>query len=254
MGAIFMALRLHSERVCDRRRVLMSSNSNTWSRVMTSTLRAGLIGAGIGGASMLLLDPDRGARRRALLRDQAVRTARKTRDAAGATRRDLGNRLSGLKSRASARFSDEAVDDSTLCARVRATLGHVTDHPRAICVRATDGQVTLTGDALEADVPSVVAAVEKVRGVKGVRNEIRARATADGMPALQGGSTPPARWLSWAREGWSPTAVLLAGAGVATGAVLIAAALARSNGHSSSDAVERDARTAPPSPEQAADS
>src|SRR3954451_2267998 len=138
---------------------------------MTSTFRAGLIGAGIGGASMFLLDPDRGPRRRALLRDQMVRSARKTRDAADATRRDLGNRLSGLTARAAARFSDETLDDTTLCARVRAALGHATHHPRAICVQATDGLVTLTGDALETDVPSVVAAVEKVHGVKAVQNE-----------------------------------------------------------------------------------
>jgi hypothetical protein len=219
---------------------------------MTSTLRAGLIGAGIGGASMFLLDPDRGARRRALLRDQAIRSARKTRDAAGATRRDLGNRLSGLKARAAAQFADEAVDDTTLCARVRAALGHVTDHPRAICVQATDGRVTLTGDGLEADVPSVVAAVDQVRGVKGVQNEIRAHATADGISALQGGTMWPSRSENWARESWSPTAVLLAGAGVATGAVLIAAVLAKSNGQSSADRGVRGARTAPPSPEQEA--
>jgi BON domain-containing protein len=219
---------------------------------MTSALRAGLIGAGIGGASMFLLDPDRGARRRALVRDQAVRTVRKTREAAGATGRDLGNRLSGLRSRAAARLTDEAVDDATLCARVRAALGHVTDHPRAICVHTAAGGVTLTGDALEADLPSVITAVEAVRGVKGVQNEIRAHATADGLPALQGGSVGPARWMTWTRGSWSPTAMLLVGAGVATGAIVIASALARTNGRSSADRVARDARTAPPSPEQAA--
>ena len=78
---------------------------------MTSAVRAGLIGAGIGGASMFLLDPDRGARRRAVVRDTAVRATRKTRDAAGATRRDLGNRLSGLRSRIRGRLSDETIND-----------------------------------------------------------------------------------------------------------------------------------------------
>jgi gas vesicle protein len=238
-----MALRLHF----DAPEILMNRSGNDSSTAMTSTLCAGLIGASIGGASMFLLDPDRGARRRALLRDQAARAARKTRDAAGATRRDLGNRWSGLKSRAAAGFSDEAVDDTTLCARVRAILGHVTDHPRAICVGAANGLVTLTGDALETDVPSVVAAVGEVRGVKGIQNEIRAHATADGISDLQGGTMG-----DWARNRWSPTAMLLAGTGVAAGAVLGAAALARSNGHSSADKVARDARTAPPSTEQEA--
>jgi len=186
------------------------------------------------------------------VRDQAVRTARKTRDAAGATGRDLGNRLSGLKSRAAARFADEPVDDMTLSQRVRASLGHVTDHPRAICVHATDGQVTLTGDALESDVPSITAAAEGVRGVKGLQNEIRAHATADGIPVLQGGSTRPAGWTAWAGRSWSPTTMLLAGASVATGAIVLASVLARTNGHASADASEPGARTAPPSPEQEA--
>src|SRR6266542_3470540 len=51
---------------------------------MTSTIRAGLIGAGIGGASVFLLDRDRGASRRALVRATAIRAAQKSRDAAGA--------------------------------------------------------------------------------------------------------------------------------------------------------------------------
>ena len=49
---------------------------------MTSAVRAGLIGAGVGAASMFLLDPERGARRRAVVRDKAVWAGRKTRDAA----------------------------------------------------------------------------------------------------------------------------------------------------------------------------
>jgi hypothetical protein len=219
---------------------------------MTSTLRAGLIGAGIGGASMFFLDPDRGGRRRALARDQAVRTARKTREAASATGRDLGNRLSGLKSRAAARFTDEAVDDRTVCARVRAALGHVTGHPRAICVHATGGHVTLTGDALRAEVPSVIAAVERVRGVKGIENKMRGHETADGVPALQSGSAPPAGWRVWPRVSWSPTAMAVAGAGIATGAIVIASALARASGHSSADPAATDGRAMPPSPEQEA--
>ena len=86
---------------------------------MTSAVRAGLIGAGIGGASMFLLDPDRGAQRRALVRDKAVRATRKTRDAAGATRRDLSNRLSSLRSRIRARASGETLDDQAVQTHLR---------------------------------------------------------------------------------------------------------------------------------------
>jgi hypothetical protein len=192
---------------------------------MTSTMRAGLIGGAAGCATMFLLDPDRGARRRALARDKAAWLARKTRDAAEATRRDVGNRIEGVRARA-ARPSDEAVDDARLQARVRAALGRVTSHPRAIAVAVNGGWVSLTGDALASEVPAIVSAANDVRGVAGVQNDLRSHAGADGVPSLQGSSDRPDSWSAWMRGGWSPAALLAAG--VTTGAAAIAVtALAR---------------------------
>ena len=206
---------------------------------MNSTVRAGLIGAGIGAASVFLLDPDRGARRRALVRDKAARMSRRTRHAADATRRDLGNRLAGLRSRARARLDDETVDDYKLRERVRATLGRVTSHPRAIVVSAKSGWVTLTGDAIEAQIPSIVSAVENVRGVEGVQNEIRPRAEAEGIPLSQGAAHRPRPSSTGIRGSWSPAALLIAGA---TGAVaLTALAMARrANGDEDATITEID--------------
>jgi hypothetical protein len=196
------------------------------SDAMNSTVRAGLIGAGIGGASLFILDPDRGARRRALVRDKAAWMKRKTQDAASATRRDLGNRLDGLRSRARARLADETVDDYRLQERVRATLGRVASHPRAIVVSAKSGWVTLTGDAIEAQIPSIVSAVENVRGVEGVQNEIRPHTEAAGIPSLRSAVHPPRSRSTWIGRNWSPTALVVAGA--ATGAIaLTALAVAR---------------------------
>jgi hypothetical protein len=193
---------------------------------MNSAIRAGLIGAGIGGASVFLLDPDRGARRRALVRDKAAWLSRRTRHAADATRRDLGNRLAGLRSRARARLDNETVDDYKLRERVRATLGRVTSHPRAIVVSAKSGWVTLTGDAIEAQIPSIVSAVENVRGVEGVQNEIRPHAEAESIPSPPRATHRPGSRSTRIRGSWSPTALLIAGA--ATGAVaLTAVAMAR---------------------------
>ena len=49
---------------------------------MNDRLRSGLIGAGIGGAAMFLLDPGGGAGRRARIKEESVHLAHKTRDVA----------------------------------------------------------------------------------------------------------------------------------------------------------------------------
>lgn len=209
---------------------------------MTPAVRAGLIGAGVGAASMFLLDPDRGARRRALVRDKAVWASRKTRDAAEATRRDVGNRLTGLQARVRNQFAHDAADDATLHARVRAALGRVTSHPRAISVNVMNGVVTLTGDVLEAEASAVESATAGVRGVDSVRCDLRTYASADGIPSLQGGGNGSAGWSSWVSpDNWSPTACA-ACAGLTIGAVALAAMRAWGNGHASDG---RDPRSMP---------
>lgn len=55
-----------------------------------------LVGVGLGAALMYLLDPERGRRRRALLRDKLVSASNKTADVASKTARDLRNRTQGL--------------------------------------------------------------------------------------------------------------------------------------------------------------
>lgn len=55
-----------------------------------------LAGLGTGAALMYFLDPDRGGRRRALLRDQAVALTNDAREAIDATTEDLSNRAYGL--------------------------------------------------------------------------------------------------------------------------------------------------------------
>ncbi len=55
-----------------------------------------LVGIGIGAGLMYLLDPERGRKRRALLRDKAVALSNDASDAIGKTSRDLGNRAQGV--------------------------------------------------------------------------------------------------------------------------------------------------------------
>lgn len=52
--------------------------------------------AGAGAALMYLLDPERGNRRRALIRDKAVKLNRQTREAVAGKVEDIGNRTKGL--------------------------------------------------------------------------------------------------------------------------------------------------------------
>ena len=53
-------------------------------------------GIGAGAALMYLLDPDRGSRRRALIRDKAVSISKQTRKAIAGKAEDLQNRTKGL--------------------------------------------------------------------------------------------------------------------------------------------------------------
>jgi hypothetical protein len=171
---------------------------------------------------MFLADPTRGARRRAIVRDKLAWATRRTRDAAGVTWRDVGNRVTGIQSRMRGSFSDEAVDDVTLCERVRAALGHVTPHQRAVSVRSTRGWVTLTGDALESEAPSIISAASKVRGVEGVQSDLRTHQSAQAIPQLLGGSHGPGRWTRRLGSGWSPTAKFIAGSALGVAAIAVA--------------------------------
>ena len=57
---------------------------------------AALGGLGAGAALMYLLDPDRGNRRRALIRDKAFSINKRTRRMIAGKAEDLGNRAKGL--------------------------------------------------------------------------------------------------------------------------------------------------------------
>jgi osmotically-inducible protein OsmY len=128
---------------------------------------------GIGAVAMYLLDPDRGRRRRAILRDKAIRYATAVEEAAGTTARDLANRTRGVWHEAASRFRDgEPVDDDVLVDRVRSRIGHVTSHPRAIDVSCAEGEVTLRGDVLEGERTRLLATVASTDGVAAVNDEL----------------------------------------------------------------------------------
>jgi hypothetical protein len=170
-------------------------------------LIAGLI---VGAGAMYLLDPDRGARRRALLRDRGVHLGHKLGDGFAATARDARNRSAGAAAELRSRFRHEQVDDEILHDRVRSAIGRVTAHPGAIAVTVSQGRVTLTGDVLIDEVNHLIDRVEQVRGVSEVRNELAMHRTPEGVPELQGAGHSGEQ--GGQQAAWLPTTRLFLGA------------------------------------------
>jgi BON domain len=185
-----------------------------------------LAGAGLGGLLMFMADPNRGARRRAMVRAKAVRGARVSGRAVAATATDLANRTRGVAANVWGRIRPESVDDARLTERVRAALGRVCSHPHAIGVEAIDGEVTLRGDVLMSEAEAILAAAGSVRGVQEVVDELEQYARADGVPSLQGrGRTEPSPGLLQRR--WVPATRALVGMAAVGAAAVSVVAYAR---------------------------
>lgn len=143
-----------------------------------------LVGVGLGAALMFILDPARGGRRRALVRDKSVKALRRGGEAIHDRTEDIGNRLTGAAAELRGRGGSPPTNNQ-LEERVRAELGHKVEHAKAIEVFAEDGQVTLRGDVLREELDDVLGAVRAVRGVRNVRSEMSVRATPGDIPSLQ---------------------------------------------------------------------
>jgi gas vesicle protein len=176
-------------------------------------------GLGIGTAAMFLLDPDRGNRRRALVRDKVALATRKTGDCLEVTTHDVRNRTRGLIAAIQSRISSEQPDDAVLVDRVRSKIGRIVAHPAAIQVTSQNGNVTLSGPILANEVSNLLSCVKWTHGVKDITNNLEVHEEAGNHPALQGGRERPGNRFEFFQENWSPTARLLAGAAGASLAV-----------------------------------
>lgn len=172
-----------------------------------------LYGAGIGAGLMYIFDPDRGRRRRALVRDQVVHTWRSTGELMDKAMRDLQNRTRGLAAETKARLSGEQVFDEVLAERVRSALGRAVSHPGAISVTVDQSRVILSGPILAREVDRLLAAVAAVSGVTQVENRLDVHQQAGDIPGLQGGGGQPEAQVEFMQENWTPALRLLAGLG-----------------------------------------
>jgi hypothetical protein len=168
--------------------------------------------AAAGAGLMYLLDPERGRRRRAIVRDRLVRAAHRTGDAVDATSRDVGNRARGVVAELRSRLANVEVSDGVLHERVRARIGSVIGHAGAIDAAVIEGQVSLHGPVLAGDVDRLVRRVRSVPGVREVINQLDVHDEPGGVPGLQGRPRPPrgGEVFELLQTNWSPTARLFA--------------------------------------------
>jgi uncharacterized membrane protein len=182
----------------------------------TSFLGGILAGAGF----VYLADPVSGRRRRSLVLDKGRHFARDTRQSIDRAARDLTHRLQGKVAEARHLIASGAADDEVLKERVRAALGRASSHPHAIGTKVRAGRVMLDGLVLASEVKRVIDAVEHVRGVHRVENQMSSKESGEGIPSLQGGRPS-------SRRGWRRPSERLA-SGVAGGALVGASLIERS--------------------------
>ena len=181
------------------------------SRGSRSDLLSHLAALGLGATAMYLLDPQRGRRRRHLMRDKLVHAAKETGGALGTASRDLSNRAGGLAAVTRRRLRRDDADEVVLVERVRSALGRAASHAGAIDVSAEHGGVTLRGHVLAGEADDVVSAVARVRGVDHVDDQLERHETAAGVQALQGEQRPAGSRFELMQENWSPATRLVVG-------------------------------------------
>jgi uncharacterized membrane protein len=181
-------------------------------------------GLGVGAGLAYFLDPGRGARRRARVRDTMAHTMNLTSRAIATTSRDAIQRTYGTAMAIRNRVRHDEVDEPVLVERVRARLGRVVSHAHPIRVAASGGTVTLSGPVLARDVPRLMEAVRRVRGVREVVDSLDVHEQPGKVPSLQGGRTPAGDRPDLLRTYWSPATRALV---CTCGAVLATAGLVR---------------------------
>jgi osmotically-inducible protein OsmY len=162
-------------------------------READSAIRTGAMllgGLGLGAALMYVLDPERGKRRRGIVRDRALSVARKAGDRIDARSRDWRNRARGTAAQFRARKNRSVVSDAVLEERVRSAIGRVLSSPGAVEVSAAGGVVTLSGAVLSRELDELLSAVRGVGGVEDVENRLQVYESADEFPERASGWRP----------------------------------------------------------------
>lgn len=124
-----------------------------------------------GAATMYMLDPVAGRRRRAMARDKAAAAGHDVQAFAHDTARHAADRLRGVAAQGRA---GPPADDHQLLDRIRSKLGHLVAQPGKVDVHVADGLVTLSGSAGASEMDALIAAVSGMPGVERVDNQLHA--------------------------------------------------------------------------------
>jgi uncharacterized membrane protein/CBS domain-containing protein/uncharacterized protein YwbE len=190
-----------------------------------------LLGAlGVGAGLMYLLDPDKGKRRRAGLRDRAVRLSNEASRQINKKGANLRNQFQGVWFEAERIFENETPTDEQLEGKIRARLGRLTSHPHAVKTTVENGKVVLSGLILADEVEPLLKAIGSIGGVNEIENNLKAHETAENISSLQGENRVRRTILERNAQNWSPTARILA---ALTGGSLIAFGVKKRNAFSS---------------------
>jgi uncharacterized membrane protein/uncharacterized protein YwbE len=169
-----------------------------------------VLGAGAGAALMYFLDADRGARRRARVRQRAAHSVRVTEELLDKGRRDATNRARGLVRRLETALRKDQATDEVIVGRVRSALGRVCSHPHAVAVTVDQGHAAVSGLILAQEADQVIARLRRVPGVISLEDRLERHESGEGIPALQGRAHPSGEVPELLQEHWTPALRLAA--------------------------------------------
>jgi uncharacterized membrane protein/CBS domain-containing protein len=190
-----------------------------------------LLGAlGIGAGLMYILDPDKGRRRRAILRDRALKTSNEAAKKINKRSADLKNRFQGAWFETEKIFERQTPTDEKLEAKIRTRLGRLASHPHAIKTTVENGKLNLSGQILADEEALLLRSVAALRGVREIENKLERYESAEHISSLQGENRVRRRILARKTEKWATGARILA---AAAGASLVAFGAKKRNGATS---------------------
>ncbi|WP_169977873.1 SRPBCC family protein [Tautonia rosea] len=181
---------------------------------------------GLGAGLMYYFDPDRGRRRRALVRDQFEHQLHQLDTLSQKAGRDTRNRAQGLVAEGRALLTRDDAPDRVIAERIRSAMGRVVSRPSDIEVSVLSGRATVSGPILPDEVEPLLETVASTRGVIGVIDHLQPHYGSDTLSAPLHGRV---RRRSSARPDpiptqWDPSTRLLAGA---SGGALLLGGLSR---------------------------